>query len=101
MQHEHRTSSIIFILSPEQWMGRSIHQIYKVCHQKCINAKSYIYVALLQIRSTPLGPGVPSPAMLLFNCPIRGIMPIINRILITSNDDDDHYEELVKKTNEQ
>ena len=32
-----------------------------------------------ELHMTPLVPGLPSPATMLFNCPIRGIMPIINR----------------------
>ena len=35
--------------------------------------------------------------MLLFNHPIWDIMPIINRIPINSDNDDDHYEVLVKR----
>ena len=34
--------------------------------------------------------------MMLFNHPIQGIMPIINRIPINSDNADDHYEALVK-----
>ena len=47
--------------------------------------------------SMPLGPGLPSPAMLLFNCPIRGIMPIINRPLIGLNNNEDHFEVLMMR----
>ena len=56
-----------------------------------------IQVALLQTRSTPLEPGLPSPATLLFNCPIWGIMPIINRLQINLDNNDDHYESLVNR----
>ena len=31
------------------------------------------------------------------NCPIRGIMLIINRPLVMSNNNDEHYEALVKR----
>ena len=55
-----------------------------------------IHIAFLQIKSTLLGPGLPSHAMLLFNCPIRGIMPIINKPPINSNGNDEHFEALVK-----
>ena len=62
--------------------------------KKCIDAKFDMYIALLQIRSSPLEPGLPSPATLLFNCPIRGVMPILNRLLISPiNDDDEHHED--------
>ena len=51
-----------------------------------------------QMRVTPLKPGLPSPQTLLFNCPICGIMPIINRTPINSNNDDEHCEALNKYT---
>ena len=72
-------------------------QTYKVITQKCFDTKSDPHIALLQIRSTPLGLGLPSPTTLLFNHPIRGIMPIINRPPIDLNNDDEHYEALVKR----
>ena len=64
--------------------------------KKCINTKLDIHRTLLQIRSTPLGPGLPSSAMLLFSHLERHIMPIISRPLVNSNNDDEHYEVLVK-----
>ena len=59
------------------------------------NADSYL--ALLQIWSTPLGPRLPSPVMLLFNHPTRGIMPITIRSSINADNDDDHYKALVDR----
>ena len=56
-----------------------------------------MHIAYLQIRSTPLWSGLPSPATLLFNHPIRGIMPIHSRLLISTNNDDQCYEILVKR----
>ena len=64
---------------------------------KCCDTKSDPHIALLQIRSTPLGPRLPSPTRLLFNHPIRGIMPSINRSLIGVSSDDEYYEALVKR----
>ena len=52
------------------------------------------------MRSTPLGLGMLSPPTLLFTCPIRGIMPTINRLLIGVNNNDKHYEALVKRQTE-
>ena len=40
---------------------------------------------------------MPNPTMLLFNHPIHGIVPIINRIPINSDNDEDHYEALVRR----
>ena len=63
----------------------SIIKFLKGYYQKCTDTKSNIHTVLLQIPSTPVRPGLPSPAMLLFNHPIRGIMPITDRLLISSN----------------
>ena len=62
---------------------------------KCVDTNSDIYIALLQIRATPLGAGLPSTATLLFKHPIRGMMPILNRPLINLNNDDEHYKVIV------
>ena len=69
-KYEHRTSYIIIIPSPKQWTGRGVYIIYKAYYEKCIKTNEDIHVALLQIRVTPLKPGLPSPATLLFNHPI-------------------------------
>ena len=69
-----------------------MYQTYKVNAQKCLQTKSYPHIALLQIRSTPLGLGLPIPTTLLFNCLIRGTMPTINGPTIGLNNDDEHYE---------
>ena len=64
--------------------------------KKCLDNKYDQHLALLQIRSTTLGPGLPSPASLLFNHAIGGILPIINRPLIGLNNNNDHHETLIK-----
>ena len=56
-----------------------------------------MHIALLQIRSTPLWPGLPGPATLLFNHPIRVIMTILSRLPISTNNNDKHYEALVRR----
>ena len=56
-----------------------------------------MHKALFHIRSSPLGPGLPSPATSLFNCPIRGIMTILSRPPINQNNDDEKYKALVKR----
>ena len=72
-------------------------KLMKCTMKKCIETNDDIHIALLQIRTTHLEPGLLSPAMLLFNHPKWSIMPIINRIPINSDNDEDHYESLVKK----
>ena len=54
-------------------------------------------MALLQIRTTPLGPGLPSPAMLLFNRQVQGIMPVLDHKLVGQDCDDDHYRKLIDR----
>ena len=55
------------------------------------------HIALLQIRSTSLGQGLPSPATLLIKCYIRGIMLILNRLEINTNKDDTHCKTLLER----
>ena len=56
-----------------------------------------IYLILLQLRSTPLGPDLSSPATLSFNYPIRSTMLVISRALTNANNADDHYKAVVKR----
>ena len=58
-----------------------------------------MHITLLQIQTTALGQGLPSPATMLFNCPIRGIMPVINRPPFSTNNDDDHHKVLIDRQN--
>ena len=52
------------------------------------------YLALLQVTSIPIKPGLPSPATLLFNhLHIRGI----NRVSINANNDNEDFEALVER----
>ena len=54
--------------------------VCEVYHQKCLDNKSNVNLALLQIGSMPIGAGLPSPATLLFNRPISALLPQINRV---------------------
>ena len=54
-------------------------------------------MALLQIRTTPLGQGFPSLAMLLFNHLVCGIMPVIDRKPVSIDSDDKHYKKLTHR----
>ena len=64
--------------------------------KKCFDSRSDTYIALLQILMTLLGQGLASPATMLFNCPIRGIMPIINRPLAGVDNDDEYLKAIIK-----
>ena len=54
-------------------------------------------MALLQIHTTLLGQGLPSLAKLLFNCPVCGVMPVIDRKPIGGDNDDEHHSKLVHR----
>ena len=56
-----------------------------------------IHIPIANTYDPPLGPGLPSPATMLFNCPIRGIMPIINRQLVGRDNGEEYYEVLIKR----
>ena len=64
--------------------------------KKCFDCKGDPHIDLLQILMTPLGPGFPRPATMLFNCLIGGVMPIINRPLVGRDNDEELYEVLIK-----
>ena len=62
----------------------------------------HIYIAdnknaLLKIRSTALGVGLPGPATQSINHPIRGVVPICSKLSISTNNNNEHYEALVKR----
>ena len=88
---EQAVSSSYYILQGQKACIKFIKQILK----KYSETNSDMYLALLQMRSTPARPGLPSPATSL-KCPIRGIMPVIHRVPINTSNDDDHYEALMK-----
>ena len=54
-------------------------------------------MVLLQIRTMPLGQGLPSPVTLLFNHPVHGIMPVIDRKPANIYNDDEHYKNLMDR----
>ena len=65
--------------------------------KKCADCGGDIHIALLQIHTTPLGQGLLSPATLLFNCPVGGVMPVIDRKPIGGDNDDKHHSKLVQR----
>ena len=54
-------------------------------------------MALLQILMTPLGYSLLSLAMIMFNRPVCGIMPVIDCKLLIEDCDDDHHVKIKKK----
>ena len=64
---------------------------------KCADSNGDIHMALLQICTTPLGQGLLSPATLLFNHSVCGVMPVIDRKPISRDNDDKHHSKLVHR----
>ena len=54
-------------------------------------------MALLQICATPLGQGLLSPATLMFNRPVHGIMPILDHKPQFKDCDNDHHDKLAER----
>ena len=62
--------------------------------KKCLDNNDNVNLALLQMTSTPIATGLPSPATLLFKRPIRALLPQINKEQINFDVDDEHYKTL-------
>ena len=82
--HRHQFSQMVIHWSTN-WVHGCLTSVTDQELVKTSHTKSDLHIALLQIRQTPLSPGLPSPATLLFDCPIRGIMPILTRLLLNLN----------------
>ena len=59
--------------------------------KKCIGSNQDVNLALFQKWSTSVGTGLTSPAMLLFNKPIRGLLLQIHKEPININNNDPHF----------
>ena len=69
----------------------------KCTMKRFFNSGGDIYIAMLQIRTTPLVQGLPSPATLLFNCPVRNSMLVMDRLLINTNNGGEHHKVLTNR----
>ena len=69
-------------------------KFYEMRNKKCFGTNQYVIVAILQMESTPMCTGLPSPARLLFKRPIKGLLPQMFREPIHINNDDAQYEAL-------
>ena len=94
---KHRTSFFIVLPPSEQWTGRGMYKFVKHTLKKWFDFRVDPYIALLLIYMTPLGQGLPSPTTMLFNHLIRDIMPIINRPPVCIDNDQEHYEVIIKR----
>ena len=69
----------------------------KQTFKKCVESSRDINMALLQIHTTQLGPGLLSSMTLLFNRQVGGKMPILDHKPIGQDQDDDHYGKLMER----
>ena len=77
-------------------MGKLKHSLNaQYSLEKFNDTNVHVNLILLQIRSTLLGPGLPSPKTLLFKHSIRGIKPVMSRSAIYADNDNDHFEAVV------
>ena len=74
-------------------MGRSKPALKFIKHtlKKCTDSGGGHSHGFITICSTPLGQGLPSPATLLFNYLVHSVMPVIDRKLVSVDNDDEHY----------
>ena len=76
-----------------------MYQVCKAHVQKCADSGGDINMALLQICTTLLGQGLLSPATLMFNRQVCGIMPVLDRKPVGQECDDEHHSKLVDRQN--
>ena len=62
----------------------------KFTRKKYFETNTDVYLALLQIRSTPLGPRLLKPTMLIFNRLARDLLPMFSRLPMLFDDDDNN-----------
>ena len=65
--------------------------------EKCFYPDNDIYLALLKIHWTPIGPGLLSPALLLFSRAIRCPNDKVNQTTIIFDYNDEHYAALIER----
>ena len=69
----------------------------KCTFKKCANAGGDINMTLLQICTTPIGQGLPSPATLMFGRPVCSTMPVVDHKPTRQDYDDGHHHKLVDR----
>ena len=75
----------IIISPPEQQTSGGKYEVCKIHDQEMWHTNNDVNFALLQIKSTLIDTVEPSPATLLFNRPIRVLLPQIGREPININ----------------
>ena len=69
----------------------------KITLKKWIDINADMNLALLQTSSIPLRPRLPSPTVLLFNIPIKGIWPLMISLPTNADNSDTHHKALAEK----
>ena len=69
----------------------------KCTFKKCAESSRDINMALLQIQTTLLGLGLPSPATLLFNRQLQGNMPVLDCKPVGQDCEVDHYGKFIDR----
>ena len=54
-------------------------------------------MVLLEMRSTLIGPGLPCPVTLLFNRPVRGVLPKFIRTSMVLNNDTNYQTTTIRR----
>ena len=67
--------------------------------KKCADSGGDLNMALLQICTNLLGQGLPSPATLMLNRQVCGIMPVLDCKPVGQECDDKHHSKLVDRQN--
>ena len=78
---------------------KHVSKFIKHTFKKCADSCGDINMALLQICTTPLGQGLPSPATLMFNRQVHGIMPVLDHKPIGQDCNDKHHSKLIDRQN--
>ena len=91
------TSDTLKVLQADEYRADHHHRngqvdecikFIKCTIEKCLDTNHNVNLALLHIKSTFRGTGLPSPSTMLFNRPIRGLLHQMNREQININNDD-------------
>ena len=91
------TCNIILIQWPKQWKAEACIKLIKRTMKKYYKTNVDTYMSLLQIRSTPIIPKIPSLATILFNRLVKGLLPRISSPPIMFDNDESNHAAVKKE----
>ena len=91
---EHTAVHNIILSWPQQWTKEGTHKVCEMYYQKFLDTNKDVSLTLLQIQSAPIGTWLPSPVMLLFNRPIKFLLPQLLMEAINIDNNDAQYKAL-------